>query len=424
MSSKLKVAVITRMTTQNAGNEALSVRLIALLGDTPTVGEVRGLDRYPRYFEGLSLGSVAGRDPVGAFDALADRLVRRARSLSEGPLADLVSPGAVRLDLSARELPSRLRDLKRWLGARRRLASWGVIGRGDLETCLRTLDWADLTVWNPAGEFHPTGDPNQPFRLLLMIRIAQRLGRRTAIVNHSLEIENPLLKTIAGHVYRQAEAIVVRDRPSVAIAREMGVAPERLSEAPDLVFLTPETTAQATPPHAGAIRFAVNGLQALAGYDEWSILLDRLEVAGRPMVFVSNAMNHDLEFAARLAEGRPMTLVRRQPSHGELVDLYRGMGVLISSRLHAAILALSAGTPVVSIEPQVFKLAAIFEQMAYPLASETVHEAGWGLRVARKVEIALADPPGMAKEGHAALARQRSRIHAVYDGLFEPARDV
>jgi polysaccharide pyruvyl transferase WcaK-like protein len=420
MSCTLRIAVITRMTTQNAGNEALSVRLIELLRGTAAVGEVRGLDRYPRYFEGLSLKSVAGADPVQAFDALADRLARRARNLPEGPLADLASPAAVRLDLSARELPSRLRDLKRRLGVRRRLASWGVIGRRDLETCLRTLAWADLTLWNPAGEFHPTGDPNQPFRLLLMIRIAQRLGRRTAIVNHSLEIEDPLLKTIAGHVYRQAEAIVVRDGPSVKIAREMGVAPERLSEAPDLVFLTPESAAGTGAPHAGAIGFAVNGLQALAGYDEWSALLDRLEAAGRPMVFVSNAMNHDLEFATRLAEGRSMTLVRRQPSHSELVDLYRGMGVLISSRLHASILALSAGTPVVSIEPQVFKLAAIFEQMAYPLACETVHEAGWGLRVASKVEAALADPPGLAKEGHAALARQRSRIHAVYGGLFEP----
>jgi hypothetical protein len=424
MSCKLKIAVITRMTTQNAGNEALSVRLIELLRGTPTVGEVRGLDRYPRYFEALSLGSVAGPDPVRAFDALADRLVRRARSLPGGPLADLASPQAVRLDLSARELPGRLRDLKRWLGVRRHLASWGVIGRGDLEMCLLTLDWADLTLWNPAGEFHPTGDPNQPFRLLLLIRIAQLLGRRTAIVNHSLEIEDPLLRTIVGHVYRQAEAIVVRDGPSMAIAREMGVSPERLSEAPDLVFLTPETTTGAVASHAGAIGFAVNGLQALAGYDEWSTLLDRLEAAGRPMVFVSNAMNHDLEFAARLAEGRPMTLVRRQPSHSELVDLYRGMGVLISSRLHASILALSAGTPVVSIEPQVFKLAAIFEQMAYPLPSETVHEAGWGLRVAGKVETALADPPGLAKEGLAALARQRARIHAVYDGLFEPAGDA
>lgn len=420
MSSKLKITVITRMTTQNAGNEALSVRLIELLREAPAVGEVRGLDRYPRYFEGLSLRSIAGPDPLRAFDALVDRLVRRAEGLSDGPLADLASAEAVRLDLSARELPSRLRDLKRRLGVRRRLASWGVIGRRDLEACLRTLAWADLTVWNPAGEFHPTGDPDQPFRLLLMIRIAQRLGRRTAIVNHSLEIEDPRLKLIASHVYRKAEAIVVRDGPSMEIAREMGVEADRLSEAPDLVFLTPETATGASAPHAGAIGFAVNGLQALAGYDEWAALLDRLEAAGRPMVFVSNAMNHDLEFAVRLAEGRRMTLVRRQPSHSELVDLYRGMGVLISSRLHASILALSAGTPVVSIEPQVFKLAAIFEQMAYPLACETVHEAGWGLRVARKAETALADPPGLAKEGRAALARQRARIHAVYDGLFEP----
>ena len=419
MNGKLKVAVITRMTTQNAGNEALSVRLIELLRQTPTVGEVRALDRYPRYFESLSLLDVAGPDPVAAFDALAARLARRAARLGDGALADPASADTVRLDLSARELPSRLRDVKRRLGLRRRLAAWGIIGRADLETRLRTLAWADLTIWNPAGEYHPTGDANQPFRLLLMIRIAQLLGHRTAIVNHSLEIADPLLKAIVGHVYREAQAIVVRDGPSLAVAREMGVAPERLSEAPDLVFLTPETTGQAVAPHAGAIGFAVNGLQALAGYNEWSALLNRLEATGRPMVFVSNAMNHDLDFAIRLAEGRSMTLVRRQPSHEDLVDIYRGMGVLISSRLHAAILALSAGTPVVSIEPQVFKLTAIFDQMAYPLTSETVHQAGWGMRVAAKVETALADPSGLAREGRAALARQRSRIHDVYDGLFE-----
>lgn len=419
MSFKLNTAVITRLTTQNAGNEALSVRLIEFLRGAPGGGEVRALDRYPRYFDGLSLKGLSGPDPVAAFDQLAVRLAARARASPGGTLADLASADGVRLDLTAKELPSPIRDLKRRLGVRRRLASLGIIGREELETSLRTLAWADLTIWNPAGEYHPTGDPNQPFRLLLMVRIAQLLGRRTAIVNHSLEIESDLLKRIVAHVYRQADAIVVRDRPSLEIALGMGMDPGRVAEAPDLVFLTPQAPYAAQVRHPGAIGLAVNGLQAMAGFDEWSSLLDRLEHTGRPLVFVSNAMNHDLDFALRLAEGRDITVIRRQPSHAELADIYQGMGVLISSRLHASILALSAGTPVVAIEPQVFKLTAIFEQMAYPIRGENVHAEGWGLRVARKAEAALADRSGLSTAGLEALERQRSQIHAVYDPLLQ-----
>jgi exopolysaccharide biosynthesis predicted pyruvyltransferase EpsI len=49
---------------------------------------------------------------------------------------------------------------------------------------------------------------------------------------------------------------------------------------------------------------------------------------------------------------------------------YSRFGALVASRLHSSILAISTGTPVITIEPSVFKLTAIFEQMSYPYGTE------------------------------------------------------
>ena len=415
------VLVITRLSTQNAGNEALSKELIHFLLSNVQGQPVRALDRYPRLFEQFTLAGL-GSDPVAGFEALTERLVSRFGQV-DAPKARAAVESLVRLDTRGRELSGPLRRLKRHIAWRRRLSALGLIEKAEPATAIRASMNASLVIWNPAGEIRPTPTSvDHVVRLLLLLRIAQRQGRRTAVINHSLEVGDARLRRLVAHVYSRADYVGLRDAKSIATAREFGVPADKLVESPDLVFLAAKRAGtqddKGVPP--GAIALAINGLEAMVGSDEWDRLLDGLASFGRPLLFVSNAMNHDLDFSRSLAERVPNArVVEHQPGYQDLRAYYRPCSVLISSRLHASVLALAEGVPVVSIEPSVFKLTAIFQQMDYPIPTERLQVSGWAGRVLAHVAACLADDDGeLRRRGAAIMAQQIERVEAAYAPLF------
>lgn len=416
--SQSRILLISRLSTQNAGNEALSKELIAYVTDRLPDADVRALDRYPRYFEQFRLEDL-GSDPIVGFDQLADRMRKDYCRADAAPPA----PAAierVRLDETGRELTGPLRTLKRKLAVRRRLSALRLIERDDISTAVTACATSGLSIWNPAGEIHPTGCPDQVMRLLLLLRIAQLGGQRTAVINHSLEIANERLQRLIAHVYSRLDYVGVRDARSAEIARALTRSDQRVREAPDLVFLASRRRGEhaAEPVPEGAIAFGINGLEAQGGVDEWSTLMQGLKRFDRPFVFVSNAVNHDREFARRLAKRFGGSVVEHQPGYQTLRSYYRRCAVLISSRLHASILALCEDVPVVSIEPSMFKLTAIFQQLNYPLETERLQIPGWADRVLRKVGRCLSDRETLSVRGREALKEQTRRIDDAYAPLF------
>lgn len=101
-----------------------------------------------------------------------------------------------------------------------------------------------------------------------------------------------------------------------------------------------------------------------------------LKTLGRPIVFLSNVMNHDLPFARKLAAKHPLTIIERRPTYREIRGFYSKLGLLISSRLPSSIIALSESVPVMTIEPSTFKLTGIFAQLGYPYATLRLSEPG------------------------------------------------
>jgi len=204
----------------------------------------------------------------------------------------------------------------------------------------------------------------------------------------------------------------------------LGLPRERIHEAPDLVFLASrkagKETIDAVP--KGSIALAINGLEAPSGLEEWNRLMNGLKELGRPFLYVSNAVNHDLEFARQLADKFGGTVVDHQPGYQALRGYYRNCDSLISSRLHASILALCEGVPVVSIEPSVFKLTAIFQQLEYPIGTERLQERGWSDRVLANVTRCLSEQAAFASQGLKSLERQTGRIDDAYAPLFALAR--
>jgi polysaccharide pyruvyl transferase WcaK-like protein len=423
MTENIRIGIITRLDNTNAGNEALSTELIRLAAEMVPTARVMAVDRYPRYFEHLKIASLEKKSCslLASFDGLARHLAAKLFR-PDIPLPAIANDETVRLHLTARELAPAVRKLKNIIGVRRNLARFGLIERDEALRTVSMCGRVNLLIWNPAGEFHPTGNRDQTFRLLLLMRMAQQMNVATAIVNHSLELSDDLLREVVGHVYRNADHICVRDARSVEVVRSLGVASGNISESPDLAFLAARRSAM--PPLRldeipdGAIGLAINAAEAVRGVDEWQPLLAKLQELGRPIAFVSNAMNGDLAFGTELMAKCGGTIIVRQPTYIELRELYRRMSVVVSSRLHAAILALCADTPVITLEPSVFKLSAIFQQLRYPIPTDRITLPGWSDRVAENVEVALAERAQFVSFGRQAMARQTDDIFRSYRLIF------
>lgn len=418
------VLIITRLSTQNAGNEALSKELIHLICTNTRKWPVRVLDRHPRYFEKFTLKGL-GKDPIAGFEAVLDFLFAKFQHV-DAPSAPTGVEGCVRLDGRGWELTGPLRNFKRKVGLRRRLASAGLLERKKVAVAVRACMNASTVIWNPAGEIRPAlTSENEVVRLLLLVGIAQRSARQTAVINHSLEVENPRLRELITYVYSKANYVGLRDGRSITTARLFGIPDRKLVEAPDLVFLAQSRPGREAPTGnpRGAIALAVNGLEAMAGADEWRELIAGLNTLGRPLLFVSNAMNHDLAFARRLAAwSLEPHVVTYQPGYQELRGYYRHCSALVSSRLHASVLALTEGVPVVSIEPSVFKLTAVFQQMNYPLPTERLQSVGWSDRVLANVRRCLsAEREELKAEGARIMTRQIAHVQASYAPLLRLA---
>lgn len=421
-----KIAIITRMNTENAGNEALSAALIKYVHARAPKADVRGLDRFPTYFRNIRLADfgISPKEIEARLDSLAKGIIAKFKPTASGTLA----PVADETKIELRERPKLRRKtvskLRAALSIRGRLAKLGLLDREENQVALNTLAWAELVIWNPAGEFHPTGNLDEGARLLLMMRVAQLLGAKIAVVNHSLENTDERLNHLISLVYRDAVFVSVREKGSYAEAIRLGVPAERVVEAPDLVF----TLQPAEPPTTGKdgenkrpIALSINGLEAFKGTDEWEEFFSALKGFGRPLVFVSNCMNDDIPFIQNYADRYGITYAREQHGYKSLQSDFKDAELLVSSRLHAAVLSLSCGTPVVSMEPQLFKLTGIFQQLSYPIPTEKIDNTGWAKRLLVKIEQGLADREAISIAGLAGIEKQTAHIDRAYDKLFAVA---
>jgi hypothetical protein len=70
------------------------------------------------------------------------------------------------------------------------------------------------------------------------------------------------------------------------------------------------------------------------------------------------------------------------------------------------------------LEPSVFKLSAIMQQLNYPIATDKLTSPGWSDRVSRNVELALARREWLVNSANGALARQTTNIFRAYEPIF------
>jgi polysaccharide pyruvyl transferase WcaK-like protein len=373
MKPRGEVLLITRVRTLNKGNQALSAAWLALIGQAFPGTPIRVLERRPPHLLQYTLAQLAReRDPFRAFDALATRLAR----LAPGATAVRPPDPAPRIVLDeAIPVPVRFPELRKRLNLRGWIARTGRYRSAYLER-LAACQRAQLVVVNPAGEFFPRM-PEPAFYHLLDAFVAHKLGVPTAIVNHTMDIDDPTLRAIIPRVYAELDLVGFRDAKSLPAFRELGGQLGNVVVAPDLALAS--RPAPRGDRRHGEIAVAINVPEATArGYaDDWFDAIRGLQAARFRVVLVSNEAPSDLAFYDRLRGELGVTIEGAALDFDRYAALLGSFDLVISSRMHTAILAMVGGAPVVPVEGSSFKITGLFEELGLPAQVIRPPAAGW-----------------------------------------------
>lgn len=403
-----EILLITRLRTLNKGNQALSAAWLSTLQRAFPSAAVRVLERRPPHLLQYTLRAVASaKDPVAAFDALSTRLAAQA----PGPAAATsVRPTtAIQLDES-RPPVVRFVALRRRLNLRGRLAAVGWYA-DDYRQRLAACQRARLVVVNPAGEFFPR-EPLAAFYHLLDAHVAQKLGRPTAIVNHTMDITDPTLRRLIPEVYRTLALVGFRDTKSVEAFRAMGGSIDNVLVTPDLALTTLIT--DSAPRRTREVAVAINVPEARAGgyLGRWRTAIANIRAAGHRIVLVSNELPADEPFYLELKQQFPELRIEGAAlDHDRYGALLGAFEVVVTSRMHTAVLAMAAGAPVVPIEGSSFKITGLFQELGFSEPVIVPTSADWPASVVARVAELHASRASASAEVSARMTEIRERIH-------------
>ncbi|MEJ7596865.1 MAG: polysaccharide pyruvyl transferase family protein [Kofleriaceae bacterium] len=346
----------------NKGNQALSAAWLAMLNRAFPATRIRLIERRPRHLCQYTLRQFAAeRDPFAAFDALATKLAK----LAPGPdtLADSFGSAKITLDETI-PAPGRFTEVRKFINLRGLAARAGLYAdeyRNRLAACQR----ARLVIVNPAGEFFPR-EPLAAFYHVLDAHVAQKLGRPTAIVNHTMDITDPTMRILIPRVYETLALVGFRDEKSIGAFKEMGGKTANVLVTPDLAL----TTEVATKPtrRNGTIAIAVNVPEAEAnGYlDQWRTAIGVLRGKDFKIELVSNEMPAEIPFYEEMTRRYPEIKVAGGGfDHDRYCQLLGQYDFVITSRMHTGILAMIMGTPVIPVEGASFKMTGLFHELGF-----------------------------------------------------------
>ncbi len=402
-----EIVLITRIRTLNKGNQALSAAWLSMIEQAFPDASVRLIERRPRHLLQYTLKQLArSRDPIAALDALATKLAGLA------PGERLAGNNVARPEILLDETippPPRFAALRQRLNLRGRMAAAGVYAK-DYRRRLSAMQRARLVVVNPAGEFFPR-EPLAAFYHVLDAYVAHLLGRPTAIVNHTMDIDDPTLHKIIPHVYRQLDLVGFRDEKSVPAFRAMGGDLKNVLVTPDLALITRLHTQ--TVPRASTVAIAINVPEAAAhGYlSGWSEVIANLRSYQLAVELVSNELPADVAFYEQIQRRFPDVKISGAGlDHDRYTELLGTYQLVVTSRMHTGILAMVAGTPVVPVEGASFKITGLFQELGVTTPVIRPATSGWASLVVEQAMEMTKHRTEAASDFTAKLASARERI--------------
>jgi polysaccharide pyruvyl transferase WcaK-like protein/O-antigen/teichoic acid export membrane protein len=291
---------------------------------------------------------------------------------------------------SARSKPTgTLATTARWL-TRLLPCALEVISGTPRRATRRRLADVDLVIAVGGSNIYDDPDVAAPlslarlFGVLYPIWAAGRVGVPVALAGHTLgPFPRRPARLIARWMLKRVNATVLREATSLDTAAKLGLGDAHV--APDMAFATPAELSSRvrgivggppgeTPttlglairqhPHAGS---AENRRIALA-FGDFARACQRAGIVDRVLVIAQcvgpTAIEDDRPISrelARLLEDLPAILVEQDLSPEELAALYGHCRIVLSVRLHAAILALSQGRPAFSVAYMTRKTEGVME---------------------------------------------------------------
>jgi colanic acid/amylovoran biosynthesis protein len=289
----------------------------------------------------------------------------------------------------------RLARARRWLRkARMRLAAW-LLGRGlrplarvtaggALWPALSEYDSADLVV-STGGTYLVENYDLTP--RLFDYELTVSLKRPLVFFTQSLgPFTRPATRRALRRIFTHASAILVRDEDSRGHLKALGVDAGRVHVSADAVFALPRNGYRPARPASHGPRIAIsvrqwdhfNRQRNFEGMTRFvfalQMLTQHLVDAGADVTFLSTCQGipeyrlDDSRVAEEIVAGLPETVrtkvrIDRAFHHPlELVAQFGGYDAVIATRMHAGILALSAGVPVLPISYE-FKTRALFARL-------------------------------------------------------------
>lgn len=227
---------------------------------------------------------------------------------------------------------------------------------------------------------------------------------------------------IAQWILRRAALVFTRDPLSASAARELGVPEGRVVEVPDIVLgMQPPTREMVDrichrlglePGSFCVVIARVESVGAQRETDLEALRTGVLTALAAPAVtkaaIVDQAGDSDASSALVGVLGERSILVDADLSPAELVALYGGARVTVSSRLHGAIFSLVAGTPAVAVSVDPSKGEGVYASLALP--GTWVVNAGDAPAVERAVAEIMDDENGARAMVEQSVARAASEL--------------
>lgn len=202
---------------------------------------------------------------------------------------------------------------------------------------------------------------------LFELYLAKRLGRKVVVVSESVAATDPLMLEAVGHVYRMLDFHLVREPFSRERLLALGVKQERIAVCPDLAFaVTKPDTAGLDPLPTGSVALNIRGDREV-DVESWRRLVNLLSASGRQVFAVSTCPALDMKIMRSVAAGSPLRMAPTSRDLRDIVMMLKGCDLVVTDRFHGAIFALLAGTAVLPMESNTFKMRGLFHLFEYPL---------------------------------------------------------
>lgn len=352
------IFLITKLKTSNLGNEVLTTEIIRLFKENNKNDVIR-VNGRPMGIEGYFVNRIIkSKLPSQQLDKWAEKIASRINEITpveftaNDPQIILVKEQSPKMKWEP--IKAKLRPLKRILGITK-------VFFPAYQPRAKYLKSADWLVYSGAGE---VGDNSVFLRQLLEIRVAQKLGIKTAAVNQSVVIKTPLFQQLTAHVYGKMEKIVIRGTQTQRNLIKYGV-PENIIE------LAPDSAINAT--YNGNVvrdknkigfnltpRLNVNNAQI-------ETIIKHLESLGKEIFFITNEPFGDLSMMNILQEKFGIKSITKLNGYKEYMEKLASLDWVISARLHTNVLSLATGIPIIPVEGNVFKTTELMEQLQYPI---------------------------------------------------------